>query len=326
MLQKLPNQIELLHSTDLDETRGLVARIFCDHHLQVDGAQQGLDYVHRHARASAISFSQMQYGAAVHIAPQTLDDFFLIQVPLTGVDQIDCGKLAVQSHTDLGTIHSPGESFRMNWSPDCSKLAIRIEREALERQASSLLGGPLREPLRFRNDLHLDTPHARFWRQTVREAMRGLQQGEHPLLHPLMRDSFEQLIITGLLAWQPSSISDLLAEPPHPDVLPRHVKQAEDYMRAHLGGIVTNEILAEITGVSIRTLQAGFQKFRGVSPMRYLRDLRMAKVREELLDPGKPRSVTTVATQWGFFELGRFSAEYRKCYGELPSSTLRRAA
>jgi AraC-like DNA-binding protein len=34
-------------------------------------------------------------------------------------------------------------------------------------------------------------------------------------------------------------------------------------------------------------------------------------------------SVTDVAFKWGFTHLGRFSQEYKRRYGELPSSTRR---
>jgi len=36
-------------------------------------------------------------------------------------------------------------------------------------------------------------------------------------------------------------------------------------------------------------------------------------------------TVTEVATALGFVELGRFSVEYRKAFGESPSETLRQA-
>jgi AraC-like DNA-binding protein len=75
--------------------------------------------------------------------------------------------------------------------------------------------------------------------------------------------------------------------------------------------------------VSGRTLYSGFQKFRGTSPMR---GVRMERARHDLQDPDQPRSVTEVATRWGFFQLGRFAAEYCKRYGEYPATTLRRAS
>lgn len=324
MSETASNPFKLLRSTDLDETRGLVASIFCDHQLNLSDGAARLDYVHRHARGLAIGFSELRYGAAVHVRPQELDSFFLVQLPLSGHDVLRTGSCTTVSDQGLATVHGPGDAFCMNWSPDCAKLAIRIEREVLERQAARLIGRPLHRPLRFHVEMDTRQGAGRFWRQTVRQLLLGVEQGHVPLTHPLLRDQLEQLLLTGLLTSQPSTITDLL-HGPTPEILPRHVKLAEDYMRAHLEAPITNELLADLAGVSVRTLQGGFQKYRGVSPMRHLRDLRMARVREELLDPSRPRSVTAVAMKWGFLELGRFSAEYRKAFGELPSCTLRRA-
>ncbi|MCY1542311.1 Helix-turn-helix domain protein [compost metagenome] len=130
--------------------------------------------------------------------------------------------------------------------------------------------------------------------------------------------------MTTLLTWQPNSLSAQMAVPPA-RVLPRHVKLAEDYLRAHPEQPISVELLARISGVSGRSLFSGFQQFLGVSPMRYLRDLRMERLRRDLLDPGQPRSVTELATRWGFFQLGRLATEYRRRYAETPRETLARS-
>ncbi|WP_347250443.1 AraC family transcriptional regulator [Zoogloea sp.] len=323
MLENNLTALELLQSRDLDETREMVAGIFCDHRLSLTDRRAELNYRHRYLRTPAMSFSVMSYGAEVSVAPQELDSFFLVQLPLKGEDRIESGKETQFSRPGSGTIHSPGQAFSMNWSADCAKLAVRIERDAIERHAASLLGRPLRQPLSFATALDTRRGGGLAWEKTVRQLLRSVQQNPDLVAHPLMRAQFEQLIMSGLLVWQGNSISDSLGRP-ETEVLPRHLKVAEDYMRAHLDTAITNEQLAELTGISLRTLFNSFRKFRGVSPMRYLRELRMDKAREELLDTGKLRNVTTVATRWGFFELGRFAAEYRKRYGESPSDTLRR--
>ncbi|NKM99298.1 helix-turn-helix transcriptional regulator [Rhizobium changzhiense] len=88
-------------------------------------------------------------------------------------------------------------------------------------------------------------------------------------------------------------------------------------------GVTLNEI-AEACGVSIRTLQSGFRKFRMTTPIAYLEHLRLHAVRRELSSGESDQSVRGVAQKWGFTHVGRFSGQYRRRFGELPSQTLRR--
>ena len=86
------------------------------------------------------------------------------------------------------------------------------------------------------------------------------------------------------------------------------------------------ERLAAISGVAERTLAKHFQAFLGRAPLTYLRQLRLAAARERLLQGAGPAAVTAVATRYGFTHFGRFSAQYRRAFGELPSSTLRQGS
>jgi transcriptional regulator GlxA family with amidase domain len=86
------------------------------------------------------------------------------------------------------------------------------------------------------------------------------------------------------------------------------------------------EDLCRAAAVSERTLRNAFRKVHGVSPYRYLRGVRMTQARQALLSAGSGQgTVTEVAMQFGFLELGRFSVDYRSAFGECPSATLRRA-
>jgi transcriptional regulator GlxA family with amidase domain len=80
--------------------------------------------------------------------------------------------------------------------------------------------------------------------------------------------------------------------------------------------------LSHILGVSQRTLRKAFNRTHGLSPCRRLRMLRLAGAKQALLST-HAASVTEIATSFGFAELGRFSVEYRKAFGECPSATLR---
>jgi transcriptional regulator GlxA family with amidase domain len=69
--------------------------------------------------------------------------------------------------------------------------------------------------------------------------------------------------------------------------------------------------------VSERTLRKAFHKAYGLPPCRHLRMLRLSRARWALMSADSKRAtVTEIATSFGFVELGRFSVEYRKAFGE----------
>lgn len=84
--------------------------------------------------------------------------------------------------------------------------------------------------------------------------------------------------------------------------------------------------IAAVAHMSIRTLQAHFQKYLGLTPGTYLTSVRLARVHQDLLaaasDPGRG-TVTRIAQQHGFHHLGRFARLYHSHYGQMPSETLR---
>lgn len=75
--------------------------------------------------------------------------------------------------------------------------------------------------------------------------------------------------------------------------------------------------------VSERTLRAFCHEHLGLSPQQYLRRRRLYLAHRALRRalPGTT-TVTDVATSFGFWHFGRFSAAYRVMFGEPPSATL----
>ncbi|MEQ8165776.1 MAG: helix-turn-helix domain-containing protein, partial [Alphaproteobacteria bacterium] len=80
-----------------------------------------------------------------------------------------------------------------------------------------------------------------------------------------------------------------------------------------------------VSGVSARSLFAGFRAYRGQGPMAFLKQVRLERARAELAaaDPGRAR-VIDIALKWHFSHMGRFAADYGRRFGEAPSVTLRR--
>jgi transcriptional regulator GlxA family with amidase domain len=83
--------------------------------------------------------------------------------------------------------------------------------------------------------------------------------------------------------------------------------------------------VAAALGVSLRSLQTGFRRWRATTPNAFLRQTRSRLVRDELRRSGEQTRVTTIAMRYGFAHLGRFSAYYQSAFGEARSATLRRS-
>jgi len=102
------------------------------------------------------------------------------------------------------------------------------------------------------------------------------------------------------------------------------LQRSEAYIRAHLQEPFSLDDLSRAMGTSPSTLLRTFNTHHGVSPMQYVKRLRLEAVRRSL-SAANPHTTTVgyVASEFGFRQLGRFSAQYRKTFGELPSVTLR---
>lgn len=85
--------------------------------------------------------------------------------------------------------------------------------------------------------------------------------------------------------------------------------------------------LARLAGCSSRTLDRILDRCVGMSPMRFLRALRLNEACRRLLDPSRAGfSVTDVLMGCGFDHVGRASGYFRQLFGVSPSVMRRRAA
>jgi AraC-like DNA-binding protein len=104
------------------------------------------------------------------------------------------------------------------------------------------------------------------------------------------------------------------------------VARAVEYMQSNAHRAVSGAELASVACLSLRSLQIAFGECFGTGPMSYLRRLRLARARAELisLDP-RDVQLAGFAARWGFSSPSTFTRVYRRTFNELPSQTLRTA-
>jgi AraC family transcriptional regulator, ethanolamine operon transcriptional activator len=105
----------------------------------------------------------------------------------------------------------------------------------------------------------------------------------------------------------------------------RVVRACEDHAaRARYQGVTLAD-LCVASSASERWVRHAFHDCFGMSPTSYLRVIALHEVRHALLHelPGYD-TVGRAASDFGFWHLGRFAAQYRALFGESPSTTLGR--
>jgi len=101
------------------------------------------------------------------------------------------------------------------------------------------------------------------------------------------------------------------------------VDRACEFLRAHAGENIRIGEVSRAAGISERALRNAFHREHGLSPKQYDLRERLQGVRQALRDGPTSATVTAIASQYGFFELGRFAGLYKSAFGESPSQTIR---
>jgi transcriptional regulator GlxA family with amidase domain len=123
----------------------------------------------------------------------------------------------------------------------------------------------------------------------------------------------------------PGSCETAAATPRLQPPITWQVRRAEQYIETHWNQPITITSLARATAASARSIFYHFKNSRGQSPMSFLKQVRLEHAREMLERSGISRSVTDIAIECGFGNLGHFAGDYLKRFGEHPSDTLKRS-
>ncbi len=222
-------------------------------------------------------------------------------------------------------VAGPGSAYVLDLGRDCPQLIMRIERDALERQLTRMLGRSVTEPVAFDPVGDLATDEAQRWHTAIQLLSSEIMSQGSLVQQGVGSMPIEELVISTLLYIQPSNYRERLRGTGRPAGRVA-VRRAMEYIDDHLAERITLADLARHAGVSVRSIQAGFRDDLATTPVAYIRDRRLDQVRHVLLEalPSDGLTVGAVADRWGFGNAGTFAVRYRRRFGETPSETLRR--
>ncbi len=312
----------VLRTDDYQQAHEHVTQIYIPHRLRAHEAAP-LDFRIRYLESERFTIGHLRYGADSELIVPPMQTCYHVNLTLHGRSEVSQGTQAFVSEAQSsGVVFTPNDPFTVRWSPDAIQYAVKIPRWSLESQLESLIGRPVTEPVRFDLGFSLESVEARGMLAAVAHMRDELSRGGAARF-PLVRAQLESYVISQLLAVMSHEHRDAI-EHPHRAATRRHVDRARDFIQEHIAEPITVADVARAVFVSVRALQASFREEVGISPKQYIDAIRMERAFRDLVESDGTLRVQEVAFRWGYGHMGRFSQQFRRRYGILPSSLTRR--
>ena len=315
------DRYRVIQTSDIEEMTAAAQPFYGELHFSVPHDHKNFKARGNHCQLNDIGISYVNFRTAVDQTYYTAaSTHYAVPIAIVGEGWGETRGKTVSLEEGRALIASPGERTSLHTSPNIEEIALLLDASAVQRKLAGLIGAELKGDIVFDPALNLDTPAGRQWWRLLCFLIGEAETRETDL--PLTALSeLEQALIVMFLKASSHNFSHALNA--RRDIAPQTVRLVEEYIEAHWDQPITVEQLALLTNVSVRSLFYSFRKSRGYSPMGFVKQVRLRHAREMLLRAPPGTTVAEIASQCGFCNLGNFAMDYRKVFGERPSSTLK---
>ncbi|MBL7252796.1 AraC family transcriptional regulator [Paractinoplanes lichenicola] len=310
----------VMESRDLAEVHDLFSRRYVEHSPRVVGDPRGFRFWSRSATAGDLTVDRAQYRARMAITTDPFESILLVSV-LGGHFDVTAGR----QHSRVGT----GGSLLLPTGSSLDLIMDRTTQQVAQLPVAAFARMAARfgvDPVDFRFDAMTPISAAanRRWAATVTYLTRILSTPGDSGIHPLMLTAAVDAAATAALTAFPNSTMAVAYVAGPGPLAPAVIRRAVAYIDANAADPITLDHIAAAAGIGVRALQTGFRRHLDMTPVGYLRHVRLERAHRDLqaADPTSGDTVADVAYRWGFTNLGRFAASYRSAFGRRPSQTL----
>ena len=269
-------------------------------------------------RLTHLTIGAVRFGTETTVEPGPLGSYH-VNLALAGQGRVGVRRAARRHVADARRgVHARPRTTLPRWSEATVQLCIKIRRRSLEAELTALLGHPVSPRVDFALALDLTTAAAQSWLATLRLLMTkpsigpAARCGRRPSTSSTSSGSW-----SAGSCWLSSTRSPRSSRSPQKPVRPPTVDRVIALIHDHADRPLTLTDLATHAGVGGRRLQQGFRDHVGMSPMEYLRRVRLDRARRDLTETQD--TITEIAFRWGFTHPGRFARAYREQFGVAPS-------
>jgi len=312
-------------SSRIDEIEHVVSSQVTPHKLVPLSRDRSVDSAFHFHGAGNLAVFDIRYGnrIAVEFEHYEAGDLLGFVMANEGTGRVLLDREEFEVSQNDGVMITSGPRETLQYAEDCETRVLLMNRSRIAEYCAKLLGRDIEAPIDFQTQFSLESESGQSWLRLTRYVASELQE-PHSLTRflPAAQHQLEQTLITSLLLAHRHTYSDVLLRPQSP-AAPFYVKRAETFIEAHFAEPLSLADIAAHAGVSARSLQNGFQSFRNMTPMAFLRAVRLKRAQEALLqaDPACT-TVAQIALSCGFGHLGEFANLYRQTFGETPRQTL----
>lgn len=226
-------------------------------------------------------------------------------------------------HENAIAIQPGNKEFELITPDGYDIIGVAIDAETIEQYGETREIDNLTQKLTQKSALLVPLELKRqFWGfldQTLKElAQNPVAAGYETAMRALSHDLIDGLIDL-LVSVQPAPAPTTA----HQNYV-RIFERVQNYVFAHTQSAISVTDLCQQLYVSRRTLQNCFQELLGMTPLAYLKFIRLNAIRRELKNPDSVyHTVQDIAAAWGFWHMSQFAADYSRLFCEFPSDALR---
>jgi AraC-like DNA-binding protein len=290
--------------------------------LQFSGDPNGFEFSMRAVNVGQLGSDEIRYSmsAAVSMAPPLI----FVGLSVVGGRFDDFGLAGSERRFRKGDVVCYGRDAEITcaWT-DMDALNLRVPFDVIDRIASEQLG--VEGPVRFEESAAISNAATHQWRTLTQFISRESRSPDSLLSSPLIQAETIELVAATALTVFPNSAMGAPMAGPRCYPRPAAIRRAMLFIEDHAAEPLTITDIAAAAGVTPRALQYGFARHLEMTPMSYLRRIRLEHAHRDLevADPATGATVQQIARRWGFSRPSRFAAAYCALYGQSPAHTLR---
>ncbi|MFM7592387.1 MAG: helix-turn-helix transcriptional regulator [Isosphaeraceae bacterium] len=269
------------------------------------------------------SFSDNATVRGLRVEGLVFPDCHLISIPISGHSSHVVKGRQFQVGRSKAILQPAGESISAWPLSHVRTFQVTIQTSALERFISSYVGPEKQSLATIHPEILLTGPHGQVISELGQRMTTWLNSDRFEIESAgrLMR-AFELRFIQAIVEEQAQHWNFLEQSPA---AEPFYIGLAEEMMRNSVQAGMDFAELALACGVSGRSLQLGFRKYRGYSPSQFFKNLRLEAVHESLKNGENTAPISKIAIDFGFHHAGRFALEYQRKFHELPTQNRQKA-